>query len=96
MMSKTQRMFALVEAWRAGEESKNDFCDRHQINVHTFSYWVGKYTRNHQDEGGFVELSTAASLPTARVRLTYPNGVILELEEATPEVIGRLIGLGSC
>lgn len=40
--TKSQRMFALVDQWRASAATNNAFCDDWEMNIHTFSYFVTK------------------------------------------------------
>jgi len=81
-------MYSLVEAWQTGGQSKVDFCRVHQINIHTFTYWVQKYKIFKkeepivQGEEKFISLrlESPGALADQMLELCYPNGVRLRVE----------------
>src|SRR5690625_4232199 len=75
-MTKTQRMFTLVEQWKQSGITRKEFCRQADIKVGTFAYWIAKYKRGEQQPtpGGFVRVEASAQ-PACRVEITYPNGV---------------------
>jgi hypothetical protein len=40
--NKTAQMRSLVTAWRSSGTGQKAFCTAHDINIHTFKYWVEK------------------------------------------------------
>ncbi len=93
---KEKQMYALVASWQKGDLSKINFCKTQKINIHTFSYWVQKYTnsRGGQKEEKeekqeprksekFVAMDVLPSVDTkfGEVELCYPNGVRLRLSK---------------
>src|SRR5690625_5770304 len=86
-MTKTQRMFTLVEQWKQSGITRKEFCRQADIKVGTFAYWVAKYKKDNQqsDPGGFVRVEASAQ-PASRVEITYPNG---RSEEHTSELQSR-------
>ncbi|AXI99511.1 hypothetical protein CYPRO_2050 [Cyclonatronum proteinivorum] len=92
--TKEQRMFALVDQWRASGELQANFCHRHQITTSTFSYWVTRKNKAEQqtNNSGFVQVEPAGPAPKAgQVELTYPNGVRLRVDGADVAFISKLI-----
>src|SRR5690625_6496189 len=89
-MTKTQRMFTLVEQWKQSGITRKEFCRQADIKVGTFAYWVAKYKEDNQqsDPGGFVRVEASAQ-PASRVEITYPNGVMIRSEEHTSELQSR-------
>ncbi len=90
---KTQRMFALIDQWRASGKRRDEFCRQHQIKVSTFSYWVTRKNRADRElPGGFVRIESAGSSTSPdHVELIYPNGVRLRIGRANRSVISTLI-----
>ena len=90
---KTQRMFALIDQWRASGQRRDEFCRQHQIKVSTFSYWVTRKNRADKEHpGGFVRIETSGSSPSQDlVEIIYPNGVRLSVAGTNQSLISRLI-----
>ena len=89
---KQEKMFSLIEQWRAGGTTQKEFCRQHQIKLSTFGYWNTRY-RRHQNEqgGGFVQV--ASSYSSQDIEIIYPNGVRLSLssDSGSLSMIGQLI-----
>jgi hypothetical protein len=85
-------MNALIEEWKESRISKPVFCKNRSINIHTFNYWCQKIKKQNTSPG-FIELrSVRNQIIPQSIRLTYPNGVSLELPStADVELIGPLI-----
>ncbi len=81
-------MYSLVSSWQQSDQSKSDYCQEQQINIHTFSYWVQKYKKTNGEKKEkpktekFISLQVESGVEhrTAGVELCYPNGVRLRLE----------------
>lgn len=87
-------MLSLVKQWKASGQTKQIFCNQHNITHHTLSYWVTKYNQSRQPSpGGFtpIDLSPAEA---GHVSITYPNGVRISLNQAPLSLISQLIRLG--
>jgi transposase-like protein len=92
--TKTDAMFSLVQQWKASGQTKQTFCNQHNITHHTLSYWVTKYNQSRQPSpGGFtpIDLSPAEA---GQLSITYPNGVQIRLSEINLPLISQLIRLG--
>ena len=87
-------MYPLVEIWQASKESKAKFCAEHQINIHTFTYWVQKYEQTKLPaQNSFISLDLAVGSTSPNTTFVrYPNGVELHLSELpTPQTMSALI-----
>ena len=90
-----QEMFSLIKRWKKSGINQRDFCDRHDLSMHTFHYWLRKYRQIHtSSENGFVpvEISPVTDIVKREIQIHYPNGVLLTLsEEASISRIKALI-----
>jgi hypothetical protein len=85
-------MFPLVESWLQSGLTQQAFSLRHQLPVHVFVYWVGRYRKAHpagvdSSAGGvapgFIRLSAPAiSVTTTEVIL--PGGVVIRFSGLVP------------
>lgn len=71
-------MYPLVSGWASSGQSQQDFCQRHDLSVGTFAYWVGKYRREQAGNPKvaaptFVPLvaTEGESLCSSQIRLIY-------------------------
>lgn len=81
---KQSQMFPLVKRYLASGQSKVDFCAEHNIKVHTFQYWLGKYkeerTGNKQlDRFVPIQIHEDKAVTNRSLRVTFPNGTKVEL-----------------
>ena len=85
---KIDQMRSLVRAWRTSGTDKKAFCASHQINIHTFTYWVAKVENTDPIKqasaskvSGFIALTrSGVELPNAPLELRFPQGAIIRLE----------------
>ncbi len=71
------QMYPLVEQWRQSGQSKTAFCRLHQLNIHTFGYWVSKKRQEEQQSStsDFIALSIKpVSRECPELQIHYPNG----------------------
>lgn len=88
---KRERMFELVEQWKASTLTQKAFCEPYNLKVATFAYWVARHRECHQESpGGFLELTHARTGPA---EITYPNGVRISVSASDMAGIARLIHL---
>jgi len=78
---RQEQMLGLVKHWEASGQSQKDFAREHNLNLHTFKYWVYKFRRKHDEPAGFIRLDHFA---TKEICLRYPNGVELLVPAQTP------------
>ena len=90
---KAQRMFALIDQWRASGQRRDKFCQQHQIKVSTLSYWVTRKNKADRElPGGFVRIESAGSPSSSdHVEIIYPNGVRLSVAGINQSLISQLI-----
>ena len=76
-------MYPLVEEYLSSDISQREYCQRHQIKVHTFQYWLSKYKQDQikqNQEDKFISLEVNELSPSLNqvVRISYPSGMIVE------------------
>jgi hypothetical protein len=83
---KFRQMSSLVSAWRTSGTGKKAFCAAHEINVHTFTYWVEKLEKVDKERPtlglktrGFIALEEPESAPKAHIELRFPQGAVLRM-----------------
>lgn len=93
LTKKEERMFGLVEKWRASGELQADFCRQHDISVSTLSYWVTRKNKAAQTpaQRGFVQVDAGPAPQSCQIELVYPNGVRVRADGANTALIGSLI-----
>lgn len=94
-MDKQALMFGLAQEWESSGLSKRAFCRRHGVVPSNFSYWFKKWKNTKQDDpDGFLALTPIkADNYSAQYRLTYPNGVQLEVSGVDIGQLSVLINL---
>jgi len=78
------QMFPVVKRYLASNQSKVDFCGEHNIKVHTFQYWIGKYKEDRLDRKQLdkfvpIQIQEDKAVPNRSLRVTFPNGTKVEL-----------------
>jgi len=81
------QMYPLVEQWQNSKYSKSEFCSEHEMNIHTFTYWIQKYqndqstdAKNTASTDSFISLAVSSPAATSTPSFVrYPNGVELHL-----------------
>jgi len=81
---KQSQMFPLVKQYLARDQSKGNFCAEHNIKVHTFQYWLGKYKEdrlNNKQLDRFVpiQIQEDKAVTNGSLRVTFSNGTKVEL-----------------
>lgn len=94
-MDKQAFMFGLAQEWETSGLSKKAFCRKQGISPTIFYYWFNKWKRTKQeDSDGFLALTPAKEDNySAQYRLTYPNGVQLEVSGVGLGQLSVLINL---
>ena len=88
---KSDQMSSLVKKWRASGLSKQAFCTKEGINVHTFGYWIDK-ERGELPSKGFIEVITGAATKVIEqgdvmeraglIEISFPQGAILRMNSS--------------
>jgi hypothetical protein len=91
---KSEQMSSLVKKWRASGLSKQSFCRKEGINVHTFGYWIDK-ERVELPSKGFIEVITGTAIKVKEqgevmesgglIEISFPQGAILRLNSSLSE-----------
>lgn len=74
-------MRELVAEWQVSGQSQKAFAQEHNLNLHTFKYWVYKFRQQNGTSGDFIRLN---HFTEKEICLRYPNGVELLVPEQTP------------
>jgi transposase-like protein len=81
-----QEMFSLIKKWKKSGIQQQEFCEQHDLSIHTFYYWLRKYKRAESSGSGFipVEIQGVKPRPEEReeIRIEYPNGVLVRINES--------------
>ena len=88
-MKSKQEMYPLVEKWYESTISKQNFCEKNNVNYHCLNYWIRKYRQEKQTvdllpSRGFVPLTIKESLTretgiTPEIELDLPHGIRLRI-----------------
>jgi hypothetical protein len=79
-----EEMFSLCRQWEESGETRESFCNRHQINIGKFSYWRSQYMSEEKpQEDDFLAISPAVN---SGMEIRYPNGVVIKIPGKTPLV----------
>ena len=81
-----QEMFSLIRKWKSNGSNAQEFCDQHDLSIHTFYYWLRKFKREESARSGFipVEIQESGGHPMRKgeIRIEYPNGVLLTVDSS--------------
>jgi hypothetical protein len=76
-----QEMFTLIRKWKSNGSNAQEFCDQHDISIHTLYYWLRKFKREESSSSVFipVEIQGSGNNPMGKgeIRIEYPNGVLI-------------------
>src|SRR5690625_5569273 len=78
--TKAEKMYALIDQWRASGKTQKVFCGEHDIKVGTFAWWVARKKRDESLDSGFALVDMAGQPGSGKVEITYPNGVRISLD----------------
>jgi len=94
-MDKQVYMFELIEQWKISGKSKKAFCHNHGIGTHKFYYWCKKWKENQSENpAGFIAITPDRTNSFhAQYRLSYPNGVQLEVSGVSLDQLAALVKL---
>lgn len=81
-----QEMFTLIRKWKLSGIKQQEFCDRHDISIYMFYYWLRKYKQVESPNSGFIPVEIQGSNNRERekgeIRIEYPNGVLLTVNDS--------------
>ncbi len=94
-MKIREEMTRLVLEYETSGRTQKSFSESKGIGFHKFNYWYRKLQREATSPGGFHKIESHAPRPVrdCRAELVYPNGVVLRLDSADPDLVSRLVRL---
>ena len=79
------QMYPLVELYEQGERNKRDFCEVHEINEATFTYWLSKYRSRSEEVSSFIPVEVRESIRGGHVvEVELTDGTILRFSDLIP------------
>lgn len=76
-ITKQQLMFSLIEIWKKGEQSQQDFCKEKDLDYNQFQYWLRRYKQlNSPGESisGFTQIKVKSPVSNGSMELVFPDG----------------------
>lgn len=76
---KQQLMFSLIEVWKQGGQTQQEFCKEKDLDYNQFQYWLRRYKQANgimsEPKASFtrIKVSTEASKASS-MELVYPDG----------------------
>ena len=89
---KRRLMFQIVIGYIRSNQSQKEFCKENNFSVSKLSYWYRQYKQESQSEELFVPVQVEDSpviKPMNEVKISLPNGVVVEVLSSEPENIVR-------
>jgi hypothetical protein len=79
-----EAMFPLIREWQNSTMTKKQFCEQAKVGYHTFNYWFKKFNcENEHVKPGFTEYKVVDQKCLPGIRLSFTNGVTVELPSGT-------------
>jgi len=77
-ITKQQLMFSLIEVWKKGDQTQQDFCKEKELDYQQFQYWLRRYKQT-VEPGSSQTSFTQVKLKTQPVtrgtlELVFPDG----------------------
>jgi hypothetical protein len=75
---KQQLMFSLIEVWKKGEQSQQQFCKQKELDYHQFQYWLRRYKQAQglisEQKPAFSRITFREAIKATTLELVYPDG----------------------
>ena len=79
-----------INAWREAGQTQREYARQHELSIARFTYWKNKfYPTTALVKDSFVPVRLAAA--PSPVRLTHPNGLVIECQVGTDAPWLRLL-----
>lgn len=88
-----KEMFPLVKQYRESSQKKEVFCNLAGVSVATFNYWLTKYNKSQSNDFAELEVSYPTDQYIGHVHLSFPNGVVVRVDQISEASLSRLIKL---
>jgi hypothetical protein len=75
---KQQLMFSLIEIWKQGEQSQQEFCKEKDLDYNQFQYWLRRYKQVNGiisvPGPSFARIKVEELPKASSMELVYPDG----------------------
>ena len=75
---KQQLMFSLIEVWKKGEQSQQEFCKEKDLDYSQFQYWLRRYKLANgivsKTRPSFARIRVEEFSRASSMELVYPDG----------------------
>lgn|SRR5690606_10514014 len=77
-ITKQQLMFSLIEVWKKGDQTQQEFCREKELDYQQFQYWLRRYRQvnepgSTQTQFTQIRLRTQA-VTSGALELVFPDG----------------------
>lgn len=77
-ITKQQLMFSLIEVWKNGSQTQQDFCKEKDLNYQQFQYWLRRYKQTTEPDSSQPSFTQVKLKPqqvtTGATELVFPDG----------------------
>ncbi len=77
-ITKQQLMFSLIEVWKKGDQTQQDFCKEKELNYQQFQYWLRRYKQTIEhgsSQPSFTQVKLKVQpATTGALELVFPDG----------------------
>ena len=92
-ITKQQLMFSLIEVWKKGEQTQQEFCKEKELNYPQFQYWLRRYKQAVEPESGQSSFTQVKFKPqpiaSGSLELVFPDGRKLIFHQPVDAVFVR-------
>ena len=77
-ITKQQLMFSLIEVWKKGDQTQQEFCKEKELDYQHFQYWLRRYKQTvapGSRQTSFTQVKIKSqSVTTGALELVFPDG----------------------
>lgn len=76
-ITKQQLMFSLIEVWKKGDQTQQDFCKEKELDYQQFQYWLRRYKQLNspgESSSGFTQIKLKSPVSNGSMELVFPDG----------------------
>jgi hypothetical protein len=77
-ITKQQLMFSLIEVWKNGDQTQQDFCKEKELDYQQFQYWLRRYKQTvepNSSQSPFTQVKVRTQpVSTGALELVFPDG----------------------
>ena len=75
---KQQLMFSLIEVWKKGEQTQQEFCKEKDLDYNQFQYWFRRYKQANgispQAKTSFSRIKMNQQPTASSMEIVFPDG----------------------